>query len=74
MTSETETLGRLPRRAAGGSRRGCRALESDTQELSDRPFQYATAIHEAALEAKGLANYERGFLISGGNEEFARES
>src|SRR5688500_5805374 len=49
------------------------ALENDTRVLSDRPFQYATAIHQAALDAKALANHERGFLVSGGNEEFARE-
>jgi methyl-accepting chemotaxis protein len=48
-------------------------LESDTQELSDRPFQYATAIHDAALDAKALANHERGFLVSGGDEEFLQQ-
>jgi methyl-accepting chemotaxis protein len=47
------------------------SLESGTRELSDRPFRYATAIHQAALDAKALANHERGFLISG-DEEFAR--
>jgi methyl-accepting chemotaxis protein len=41
------------------------ALEDDSAYVSDRPFRYATAIHEAALEAKGIANNERGFLISG---------
>jgi methyl-accepting chemotaxis protein len=47
-------------------------LENDTKQLSDRPFQYATAIHQAALHAKALANHERGFLISG-DEEFAQQ-
>jgi methyl-accepting chemotaxis protein len=49
------------------------ALEDDTRSLSDRPFQYASAIHDAALEAKALANYERGFLISGGDAEYAQQ-
>jgi CHASE3 domain sensor protein len=48
------------------------ALEGDTRDLSDRPFQYATAIHQAALDAKALANHERGFLISG-DEEFVEQ-
>lgn len=48
------------------------SLESDTRNLSDRPFQYATAIHDAALEAKALANHERGFLISG-DPQFTRQ-
>jgi CHASE3 domain sensor protein len=49
------------------------ALEDHSQNLSDRPFQYATAIHDAALEAKGLANHERGFFISGGGAEYERQ-
>jgi methyl-accepting chemotaxis protein len=60
--------------AVGGAVYLIAALERDTRELSDRPFQYATAIHDAALHAKAVANHERGFLISGGEEEFARES
>jgi methyl-accepting chemotaxis protein len=41
------------------------ALADDSTRLSERPFEYATAIHDAALDAKGIANNERGFLISG---------
>jgi len=48
------------------------SLEDDTTYLSDRHVRYATAIHQAALEAKGIANNERGFLISA-NPEFLRE-
>jgi CHASE3 domain sensor protein len=48
------------------------SLEDDTSYLSDRHVRYATAIHQAALEAKGIANNERGFLISG-NPEFVKE-
>lgn len=48
------------------------SLEDDTTYLTDRPVQYATAIHQAALDAKGIANNERGFLISG-SPEFLRE-
>jgi methyl-accepting chemotaxis protein len=44
------------------------ALESHTETFSERDVQYATAIHEAALTAKTMANHERGFLISGENE------
>ena len=49
------------------------ALESDSRELSDRPFEYATAIHDAALQAQELANHERGFILSEGDDEFAQE-
>jgi methyl-accepting chemotaxis protein len=48
------------------------SLEDDTTNLSDRHVRYTTAIHQAALEAKGIANNERGFLISG-NSVFLRE-
>jgi methyl-accepting chemotaxis protein len=48
------------------------SLEDDTTYLSDRHVRYATAIHQAALEAKGIANNERGYLISG-NPDFLRE-
>jgi methyl-accepting chemotaxis protein len=44
-------------------------LRNDTTHLTDRQVQYATAIDAAALNAKGMANDERGFLISG-NPEF----
>jgi methyl-accepting chemotaxis protein len=46
-------------------------LEDDT-DLSHRHVQYATAIHDAALSEKGIANDERGFLLSG-NHEFLEE-
>ena len=32
------------------------SLEDDASELSQRHVLYATAIHEAALSAKGMAN------------------
>jgi methyl-accepting chemotaxis protein len=48
------------------------SLEDDASYLSQRHVQYATAIHEAALSAKGMANDERGFLLSG-NSEFLDE-
>ena len=44
------------------------ALENDTATFSERDVQYATAVHEAALAAKTMANHERGFLISGDPE------
>jgi methyl-accepting chemotaxis protein len=47
-------------------------LEDDTADLSHRHVQYATAIHDAALSAKGIANDERGFLLRG-NPEFLDE-
>lgn len=48
------------------------SLEDDTTYLADRHVQYATVVHQAALDAKGIANNERGFLISG-NPEFLQE-
>jgi methyl-accepting chemotaxis protein len=48
------------------------SLEDDTTNLSDRHVRYSTAVHQAALEAKGIANDERGYLLSG-NPEFLRE-
>lgn len=48
------------------------SLEKDTSYLIDRHVQYLTAIDQAALEAKSLANDERGFLISG-NPQFVRQ-
>jgi methyl-accepting chemotaxis protein len=44
------------------------ALEDDASKLSHRHVQYAVAIHEAALSAKGMANDQRGFLLSGNTE------
>ena len=48
------------------------SLEDNATNLSNRHVQYATAIHEAALSAKGMANDQRGFLLSG-NTEFLAE-
>ena len=36
------------------------SLEDDANDLSQRHVLYATAIHEAALSAKGMANDQRG--------------
>jgi hypothetical protein len=41
------------------------SLEDDANELSQRHVLYAAAIHEAALSAKGMANDQRGYLLSG---------
>jgi CHASE3 domain sensor protein len=40
------------------------SLEDNATDVSHRHVQYATAIHEAALSAKGMANDQRGFLLS----------
>ena len=40
-------------------------LTNHEQHLNDRSFPYATAVAGAALAAKGVANDERGFLLSG---------
>jgi methyl-accepting chemotaxis protein len=47
-------------------------LNDDATQLTDNQVQYATAIDAAALNAKAMANHERGFLLSG-NPEFIRE-
>lgn len=47
-------------------------LSQDQAQLQDRNVPYAVAIATAALNAKGMANDERGFLISG-NREFLEE-
>jgi methyl-accepting chemotaxis protein len=44
------------------------SLKDDATDVSDRNVQYATAIHEAALSAKAMANEQRGFLLSGDPE------
>jgi methyl-accepting chemotaxis protein len=43
-------------------------LARDHTELQDHNVPYAVAISSAALNAKGIANDERGFLISGDPE------
>jgi methyl-accepting chemotaxis protein len=48
------------------------SLEDDATDEAQRHVLYATAIHEAALSAKGIANDQRGFLLSG-NPEYLDE-
>jgi CHASE3 domain sensor protein len=48
------------------------SLSRDQAQLQERNVPYATAISSAALNAKGMANDERGFLISG-DQEFLEE-
>jgi methyl-accepting chemotaxis protein len=48
------------------------SFEDDATNDAQRHVLYATAIHEAALAAKGIANDQRGFLLSG-NPEFLGE-
>jgi methyl-accepting chemotaxis protein len=48
------------------------SLSRDHAELQDKNIPYAVAISTAALHAKGMANHERGFLISG-DREFLEE-
>jgi CHASE3 domain sensor protein len=43
-------------------------LGKNTETFAERHVLYATAIHDAALTAKTMANDERGFLISGDPE------
>jgi CHASE3 domain sensor protein len=44
------------------------SLEDDATGVSHRHVQYATAVHEAALSAKAMANDQRGFLLVDGDE------
>jgi methyl-accepting chemotaxis protein len=48
------------------------SFEDDATDDAQRHVVYTTAIHEAALSAKGIANDQRGFLLSG-NAEFLGE-
>jgi methyl-accepting chemotaxis protein len=48
------------------------SFEDDATDDSQRHVLYATAIHEAALSAKAIANHQRGFLLSG-DPEFLSE-
>ena len=41
------------------------AFKVDQRPLDERDVQYASAIAAAALDAKGVANDQRGFLLSG---------
>ena len=47
-------------------------LGADAADLTERQVRYATALSAAALNAKGIANDERGYLLSG-NDEFLAE-
>jgi len=44
------------------------SFEGDATDEAQRHVNYATAIHEAALHAKSIANHQRGFLLSGDAE------
>jgi methyl-accepting chemotaxis protein len=44
------------------------SFEDDATDDAQRHVLYATAIHEAALSAKGIANDQRGYLLSGDPE------
>jgi methyl-accepting chemotaxis protein len=44
------------------------SLQGTATSLSDRAIRFARAVDTAALEAKALANDERGFLLSGRTE------
>jgi methyl-accepting chemotaxis protein len=48
------------------------SFEDDATGDARRHVLYATAINEAALSAKGIANDQRGFLLSG-NPEYLGE-
>jgi methyl-accepting chemotaxis protein len=48
------------------------SFEDDATDDAQRHVFYATAIHEAALSAKGIANDQRGFLLSS-NPEYLGE-
>ena len=44
------------------------SFENDATDDAQQHVLYATAIHEAALSAKSIANHQRGFLLSGDDE------
>ena len=48
------------------------SFEDEATNDTQRDVLYATAIHEAALSAKSIANHQRGFLLSG-DQEFLDE-
>jgi methyl-accepting chemotaxis protein len=43
-------------------------LKHDETHLNDRDVPYASAVATAALNAKGIANDQRGFLLTGDNK------
>lgn len=47
-------------------------IGTDATDVTRRQVQYSTALSSAAINAKGIANDERGYLLSG-NEEFLVE-
>jgi methyl-accepting chemotaxis protein len=47
-------------------------LGEDAEDFTQRQIQYSTALSNAAINAKGIANDERGYLLSG-NREFLLE-
>jgi len=49
------------------------ALRADGRDLDDRGVPYASAVAAAALNAKGVANDQRGFLLTG-DPTFIREA
>lgn len=58
--------------AIAGATYSIMSLSRDQAELQDHNVPYAVAIFTAALNAKGIANDERGYLISG-DPEFLEE-
>lgn len=48
------------------------AVRKNSTQLVDQQVRYAAAINDASLHAKGIANDERGFLISGRPEFLAQ--
>jgi CHASE3 domain sensor protein len=44
------------------------SFENDATDDAHREVLYAAAIHEAALNAKSIANHHRGYLLSGSSE------
>lgn len=58
--------------AVGGAVLSIVDLSRDQAELQDHNVPYAVAISTAALNAKGIANDERGYLISG-DRQFLEE-
>lgn len=58
--------------AVAGATLSIVSLSRDQAELQDHNVPFAVAIATAALNAKGIANDERGFLISG-DPEFLEE-
>jgi methyl-accepting chemotaxis protein len=43
-------------------------LGANATDLTQRQIQYSTALSSAAINAKGIANDERGYLLSGNRE------